>query len=372
MKLTEINIVQYKNIENLAFRPHPYFNAFTGLNGMGKTNILDAVFYLCLAKSNFGRTERNNVMHDKDFFRLSGVFENEDSVDKIVIKVKPPRFKQIERNAKAIEKISDHIGYFPVVMIAPKDKTALLESSKERRKLLDRVLSQTNKKYLDAIVECNKWVKQRNALLKNSDTHSLNMNLLNTYDRKIAPLARFINITRREFISELRPVFLDFYSRISDEVPDIQYLSQLNDNDYMDLVKENIQKDIILKRSTTGIHKDDLGFTLNGYELKTNASQGQLKSYALAIKLAEFSFLKTKKGFVPLVILDDVFDKLDKIRVEKLVKLLFKKEFGQVFISDTDKSRVVKIFEDADVDYKIFEIENGNIINTESNEEKIQ
>jgi len=371
LKLKEINITQYKNLESLSISPHPCFNAFTGLNGMGKTNILDAIHYLCLAKSNFGRTERNNVMHGKDFFRLEGAFDNGDKVDKIIIKVKPPRLKQILKNGKLLDKISDHVGQYPVVMIAPKDKAALLESSMERRRIMDRVLSQTDKKYLDAIVEYNKWLKQRNALLKNSVDQNINRDLLDTYDAKIAPLAHFINETRNRFIEELRPVFLDFYARISHEIPGIRYVSQLNDNDYLSLAKDNFQKDLILKRSTTGIHRDDLYFSLNSYDLKTTASQGQLKSFALALKLAEFSFLKMKKGFVPIVILDDVFDKLDKERVEKLVKLLFKNEFGQVFISDTDKDRVLRIFKEADVDFNIFEVENGMITNTTNDEEKV-
>ena len=370
MKLQEINIIQYKNIEGLSLNPHPCFNAFTGMNGMGKTNILDAIHYLCLAKSNFGRIERNNVMHDREFFRLEGVFDNNGETDKIIIKVKPPRLKQIIKNGKVLEKISDHVGQFPVVMIAPKDKAALLESSAERRKIMDRVLSQTDKKYLDVLVDYNRWLKQRNALIKNTIEYDVNLDLLNTYDVKIAPLAHFIHDVRNRFVEELRPVFTDFYARISDEIPDIQYISKLSDNDYLSLVKDNLQKDLILKRSTTGIHRDDLAFTLNSYDLKTTASQGQLKSFALALKLAEFSFLKMKKGFVPLVILDDVFDKLDKIRVERLVKLLFKNEFGQVFISDTDKDRVLRIFRDAEVNYKIFEVKKGDITNIQTNEKE--
>ena len=365
MLLKKIKIVQYKNIKNIEFSPHPAINAFTGLNGMGKTNILDAIHYLCLAKSNFGRLEKNNVMQGEEFFRIEGEFEKEDKKYEIVAKVKPPRTKIIENNSKALNKISDHIGNFPVVIIAPRDKNALLENSRDRRKLMDRALSQTDKKYLKALLDYNKWLKQRNALLKNSPDGNIDRLLLDTFDKKLNPLARFIFIKREEFIKKLLPEFLDIYKNISGgkEIPDIKYSSQLENKEYSLLVVENMKKDIILKRSNSGIHKDDLIFKVNNEDLRTFASQGQLKSFALAIKLAEFSFLKKEKGYIPIVILDDVFDKLDKNRVKHLVSLLFENNFGQVFISDTERDRVEQIFERSSVSYKIFEIEKGNIIN---------
>jgi len=363
--LKKIKIVQYKNIKKIEFSPHPAINAFTGLNGMGKTNILDAIHYLCLAKSNFGRLERNNVMHGEEFFRIEGEFEKEDKIYNITAKVKPPRTKIIENNSKALDKISDHIGNFPVVIISPRDKNALLENSRERRKLIDRVLSQTDKKYLIALVDYNKWIKQRNALLKNSFDGNIDRLLLDTFDKKIAPLAHYIFKKRKEFVKKLIPEFQDMYKSISGgkEIPGIQYFSQLKNKEYSLLIEENRQKDIILKRSNSGIHKDDLIFKINNEDLRAFASQGQLKSFALAIKLAEFSFLKQVKGFIPIVILDDVFDKLDKNRVKQLVSLLFENNFGQVYISDTERDRVEQIFETSSVSYKIFEIEKGKIIN---------
>ncbi len=365
MFLNKIKIVQYKNIKQIEFVPHPAINAFTGLNGMGKTNILDAIHYLCLTKSNFGRLEKNNVMRGEDYFRIEGEFHKENKIYNIAAKVKPPRTKIIENNSKAVDKISDHIGNFPVVIIAPRDKNALLENSRERRKLIDRVLSQTDKKYLLTLVEYKKWLKQRNALLKNTFDGNVDFLLLDTYDKKIAPLARFIFEKRKEFIKKLVPEFSTIYKSISGdkEIPDITYHSQLKDKEYLNLVVENRKKDIILKRSNSGIHKDDLIFKINNENLRTFASQGQLKSYALAIKLAEFSFLKKEKGFIPIVILDDVFDKLDKNRVKQLVSLLFENNFGQVFISDTERQRVEQIFKKSKVAYKIFEIEKGKIIN---------
>jgi len=366
MRLTKLKITQFKNIENICINLHPSINAFTGMNGMGKTNILDTIHYLCLAKSNFGRLERNNVMFDKEFFRLEGQFSNFDREYDIVFKVKPPRIKSIEKNGKVIKKVADYIGEFPLVIIAPRDKNALLESSKERRKLMDRALSQTDKAYLNALVEYNKLLKQRNALLKNSDFNTINKLLLSTFDEQLEPLVELICLKRKDFIKRIVPDFLQIYKEISsgEELPDINYKSQIEEGNYLNLVKENLQKDIVLSRSTIGIHKDDLDFVLKGKSLKYFASQGQLKSFALAIKLAEFSFLKKVKGFEPIVILDDVFDKLDKTRVQKLVSLLFNESFGQVFISDTDKERVLKIFKKASVDFNLFEVEGGEIYNS--------
>lgn len=371
MRLSKVKIIQYKNLEKNSFDPHPNINAFVGMNGMGKTNILDAIYYLCLAKSNFGRIERNNVMEGKEFFRLEGSFTNDEKKYNIVAKVKPPRIKTIERNGKAIPKLSDHIGQFPAVIIAPRDKNALLESSKERRKLMDRSLSQIDRDYLNALVEYTKLLQLRNALLKSNDNGNIDNLLLDTYDKRISPLADLINNKRKEFVKGIIPEFMQMYKEISsgNEIPELFYKSQIDGDNYLELVKDSYQKDIILKRSNVGIHKDDLGFKLNDKDLKYFASQGQLKSYALAIKLAEFSFLRKEKGFVPIVILDDVFDKLDKTRVEKLVSLLFNEKFGQVFISDTDKKRVEKIFIDAGVGYKIFEVKDGDIYNEIGNGE---
>ncbi len=365
MRLSKLKISQFKNIGNASIELHPSINAFTGMNGMGKTNILDTIHYLCFAKSNFGRMERNNVMIGEDFFRLEGQFLNFDKKYDIVIKVKPPGLKVIEKNGKAFKKVSEYIGEFPLVIIAPRDKNALLENSVDRRKLMDRALSQTDKAYLNALVEYNKLLKQRNALLKNSDFGNIDTLLLDTYDRKIAPIVELISSKRREFVNEILPDFLLLYKEIASdkEIPDLKYKSQLDKGSYLELVRDSFQKDVILKRSSSGIHKDDLEFLLNGKSLKYFASQGQLKSYALAIKLAEFAFLKRVKGFEPIVILDDVFDKLDKLRVKKLVSLLFNESFGQVFISDTDKERVEKIFIEAKVDYKIFEVKDGSVLN---------
>lgn len=365
MRLKQLNIVQFKNLKELEFTPHPNINAFVGLNGMGKTNILDAIHYLCLSKSNFNRIEKNNILFGCDFFRLKGDFNIINEEHEIVIKYKVNTNKIIEDNKKALEKITDHIGKFPVVIITPNDKNDLLENSADRRNFMNKALSQTNKRYLEALVEYNKLLHQRNAYLKNTNPSQADVLLIETYDHKMYPLVRLIIKERQLFIEKIKNDFFKSYHDISQgkEKPDIEYVNQMQDTDYMDLTRQNLHKDIILKRSTVGIHKDDLVFSLDGKSLKHFGSQGQLKSFLLAIRLAEFSFLKHQKKINPILILDDIFDKLDKIRLKKLVSMLFDKQFGQVFISDTDLNRMLNVFAETKIDHRIFEIEEGKIVN---------
>ncbi len=367
LRLTKLKINQYKNIKNISVSFSRNINAFTGKNGMGKTNILDAIHYLCLAKSNTNHIEKNNVMIGEEFFRIEGDFENNNyATDSIVAKVKPPSIKSIEKNNKPYNRLADHIGKFPLVIIAPQDKNDLLHHSKDRRKLIDRTLSQQDNNYLNAIVEYNKLLKHRNALLKNSSIGNINKKLFDVYDLKIAPLVSLIFEKRKDFVENLLPDFRSIYAEIAEieELPNITYKSEFHDKDYLEEVRKKLDTDIILKRSTVGIHKDDLLFDLNGNKLKDYASQGQIKSFILSLKLAEFLYLKKNKDATPLVLLDDVFDKLDQFRVKKLVTLLFNDKFGQVFISDTDRDRVKKIFLDENIRFKIFEVSKGEIIDT--------
>jgi DNA replication and repair protein RecF len=366
LQLKQINIVQFKNLENLEFTPHPNINAFVGLNGMGKTNILDAIHYLCLSKSNFTRIEKNNILFGCDFFRLKGIFDIDNSENEFIIKFKINTNKVIEHNKKALDKITDHIGKLPVVIITPNDKNDLLENSSYRRNFMNKALSQTNRRYLDALVEYNKLLHHRNAYLKSTNPNQADVLLLETYDHKMHPLVLFIMQERQLFIEKIKTDFFKSYNDISEgkETPDIDYVCQMQKDDFLVLTKQNLHKDIILKRSTVGIHKDDLVFSLDDTSLKQFGSQGQLKSFLLSIRLAEFSFLKIEKKINPILILDDIFDKLDKIRLKKLVSMLFNKQFGQVFISDTDLTRIKSVFAETKIDHRIFEIEEGKIINT--------
>jgi DNA replication and repair protein RecF len=363
--LKKIEIVNYKNLQELSFVPHPAINAFVGLNGMGKTNILDAIHYVCLAKSNFSRIDRNNICFGRDFFRIKADFQINGDMKNYVAKYRINSLKIIEHNGKAIEKLSDHIGNLPLVIITPYDRNDLLESSMQRRNFINKALSQTNREYLNNLVEYNKLLNQRNAYLKSIISGNLDIILMETYNAKMYPLANAINRDRKEFADKINDDFMAAYSDISDgnEIPEIRYISQLNENDFLELTKQNIRKDVALKRSKVGIHKDDLAFSLNGNDLKSFGSQGQLKSFILSIHLSDYKFLKKEKKTQPLLILDDIFDKLDSRRLQKLINLLFDKQFGQVFISDTDLERIKNIFSGIGIEHRIFEIKNGNIIN---------
>ena len=366
MILEKIDIVNYKNLQELSFLPHPAINAFVGLNGMGKTNILDAIHYICLAKSNFNRTDRNNICFGHDFFRIKSEFNINNETHEYVAKYRANAPKVIEHNSKAVEKLSDHIGNLPLVIITPNDRNDLLESSMQRRNFINKALSQINRDYLNTLLEYNKLLNQRNAYLKSVVSGNLDIILIETYNAKMYPLANAIHGNRKDFTEKIREDFMAAYRDISDgnEIPEIRYISQLNENDFLKMTKQNLKKDIILKRSTVGIHKDDLAFSLNSNDLKNFGSQGQLKSFILALHLAQYSFLKKEKKTKPMLILDDIFDKLDRLRLQKLINLLFDNQFGQVFISDTDLERLTKVFSGNGIYYRIFEIENGNIIKT--------
>ena len=332
---------------------------------MGKTNILDAINYLCLTRSNFSRLDKYNVQHGKNFARVEGSLIVKGKANNIVVKIAPGSRKVVERNAKAYEKLSDHIGRFPLVMIAPKDNVLILESSAERRKLIDRIIAQTNQQYLLDLISYNKLLDQRNALLKSDADRKMKQSMLDAYNERMAPLSRVIYEERINFIKDLTPIFVDLYKSIAnnDESSDMIFKSQLEKFSFQELAAKNLEKDLILKRTSAGAHKDDILFSINETDVKNYASQGQLKSLVLAFKLAQFVYLKSKTETTPIILLDDVFDKLDRTRVKHLVDLLIKKELGQVFISDTDEQRIEQTFYQSGLDYKRFNIDKGNLIN---------
>ncbi len=364
MQLNKIHITNFCNLKNLELQFHPSVNAFVGNNGMGKTNILDAINYLCLTRSNFSRTDKFNVLHGENFFRISGDFTRNSKKNHVVIKLPVEGQKSLELNGKDLERMVDHIGKFPVVMIAPKDNVQILESSAERRKLIDKVLSQVNIAYLKDLMAYNKLLEQRNAMLKSGQSSGSVKALLEVYDEKMEPLAKHIFLQRNEFIEELKPIFIRLYSRIahSGEQAEMEYFSQLSVGNFIEKCRKNLEKDMALKRSSTGIHKDDVHFTINQNAISNFASQGQLKSLVLAFKLAQFVYLKMKTDTTPVILLDDVFDKLDRDRVKHLVQLLFEEQLGQVFITDTDEQRILETFEKINFEFFWFKIKDGTVI----------
>lgn len=336
---------------------------------MGKTNLLDAIYYICMSKSNFSGNDRNVVQKASDFFRIEAQFSRKNKTEKIVAKVIPGKQKTMERNGVAHSKLADHIGLFPVVIIAPDDTSLVVEGSEERRRFLDNTLSQSDPIYLTQLMIYNKVLRQRNAALKNmAANHRFNPTLIKTYDNQLLEPAALIFEKRQQFLTQIAPIFNEFYQKISNrqETVQFEYKSKLIGNSLADLLNENQEKDRILQRTTQGIHKDDLAFRMNDFPVKQFASQGQIKSFVLALKLAQFHFLKNLKKIPPILLLDDIFDKLDSHRVRHLLDLLLKNQFGQIFITDTHETRIEEIVKELNIDYQKMVIENGQVKTVDS------
>ena len=361
LHLDKLILTNFKNYRSQTLNFSPTINLLTGLNGMGKTNVLDAIYYICMCKSHFATNDGFLVLREEDFFRLDAHFQGVTSAN-VVAKIVPRKRKEISYNDVVYEKLSEHIGKIPIVMIAPDDTALATEGSEERRRLLDNSLSQLDQVYLNNLMLHNKILEQRNALLKQfAQNHTFNESLLEVYDNQLVAPVETIFSLRKIFVQHLVPIFQEYYKIISGdrEQPDCQYVSQLFEGDFLTLLQKSRDKDRILARTNVGIHKDDLSFSFDGNVLKRFASQGQLKSFVLALKLAQYEVLRQRKGIQPILLLDDVFDRLDADRVSQLLELLSQKEFGQVFISDTQSERMAAIVKQHFELFTHYEVENG-------------
>lgn len=355
MQILQLKLTQFKNYPSAVFEFDERLNCIVGQNGVGKTNLLDAIHYLAMCKSHFSIPDKNVIQHDQDFLRLEGHFYGDDKKETIVAKLPKGKKKTIERNGVPYKRLLEHIGMIPVVMIVPDDTRLATEGSELRRRFMDTALAQMDRGYLEALSKYQLLLKQRNAALKQMARQQRHDPvLLQTYTEQMAGPAKLIYEKRLEFIKDWLPIFQHYYSHISGGTEQVSchYHSQLSTGDFMEMTRNAQEKDRILARSTIGIHKDDLLFEIEGYELKKYASQGQLKSYVLALKLALYDLLKVRKGQNPIFLLDDIFDKLDKNRVRHLLELLIEKDFGQVFISDTHEGRVVELIKEFAVSWK--------------------
>lgn len=364
MYLQQIILTQYKNYERQALDCSPLFNCVVGKNGMGKTNLLDAIYYLCIGKSYFSSQDRFVVQQGKDFFRLEGAFQRQGKTEKMVAKVQPGKSKVLERGDVPYARISEHVGLLPVVVIAPDDISLVSEGSESRRRFLDNTLSQMELVYLQSLIQYNNLLKQRNALLKGlAKSGKMDLPLIQTYDDQMAPLAQVIFERRAALVQSLTSLLERYYRQISgnQESVSCSYQSRLAEAPLTYLLGKSIEKDRILQRTTEGIHKDELLFQMEGYLIKRFGSQGQRKSFLFALKLAQYEILARAKGSQPILLLDDLFDKLDNDRVQQLLSLLREAPFGQVFISDTDAERMQEIMQQLAVNYRIFNVKDGQV-----------
>ncbi|MBL7827809.1 MAG: DNA replication/repair protein RecF [Saprospiraceae bacterium] len=364
MHLAYLKLGNFKNYESQRFDFSEKLNCLTGLNGMGKTNVLDAVHLLCLCKSQSGLNDKQLIRHGESFYRAEGQFVSGKEKTKIVAKFQGGQTKQFETNGKPLERLSDHIGRIPLVAITPDDVTLVQEGSEERRRFMDQSLSQISSEYLQNLLIYNALLKQRNALLKTfAEQRRFDEVLLESIDRQMKTPAELLHGSRSRFVVDFKPYFSEYYAQISggNETVDLSYRSDLESGALDVLLAENLEKDRLLQRTTSGTHRDDLLLFMDGLPLKKFASQGQLKSYLLALRLAQYDALRKEKGVAPILLLDDIFDKLDEHRVRSLVALLLKRDFGQVFITDTQRSRIEQVVSSFTGNFKLFEIENGAV-----------
>lgn len=359
MFLRKLALLNFKNHPQLNVGFSGRLNCIIGNNGVGKTNLLDAIYYLCLTKSYFNSVDQQNILFGQDFFRLAGNFEKEDKPVELVYKLASGRKKELSVNDVPVTKLSRHVGNFPAIIITPDDNQLILGSSDERRRFLDSTLSQVNHQYLLWVIEYNKLLTQRNAALKRfAEEGTFNRALIETYNQQLVPLADAIHQARKVAIEKLLPSFNDFYKQISleRETVSMAYISQLNEKPMDVLLDETLQKDAILQRTEAGIHKDDIDFYIGNNKLKKFGSQGQQKSFIISIKLAQFAFIKAAKGFNPLLLIDDIFDKLDNDRSQKLVEMISGPNFGQVFITDTDDAHIRSALQGKEGVFEVFRL----------------
>ena len=357
MFLRHLSLVNYKNFDSKTLDFDPVINCLVGDNGVGKTNVLDAIYHLCFGKSYFNPVSTQNIKHGTEFFVVEGEFEKHNRTEKILCSFKKGTKKVIKRNDKPYEKFSEHIGFLPLVIISPSDRDLILEGSETRRKFMDGVISQSDKVYLQNLIKYNKVVSQRNSLLKYfAANRTFDRDTLSIYNEQMNTLGTAIHQKRVEFIDSFLPIFKEQYQNISekDEQIDLSYESQLSDDSLMNLLKNNIEKDRALQYTSVGTHKDDLSFTIAGHPIKKFGSQGQQKSFLIALKLAQFHFIKQLADTTPILLLDDIFDKLDENRVSHIVGLVKDDNFGQIFISDTHADRTEDVVKNIHQSYKIF------------------
>lgn len=361
MQLTRLSVLNFKNIREANLEFSSGINCFFGKNGEGKTNLLDAIYYLSFCKSHSNPIDSQNITHDADFFMLQAGYAEAERMEEIHCSMKRKHKKVFKRNKKEYDKLSNHIGQIPLVLISPSDEDLIREGSDERRRFMDMVISQYDHAYMDGLINYNKALSQRNALLKANALGD--ESVWDLYEEMMEIEAKHLFQKRKEFVEAFIPVFEKYYQQISGgkECIQLKYASHLNDGDLATSLRNSRQRDSILGYTTVGIHKDDLDMELDGHPIKRVGSQGQNKSYLIALKLAQFVFLKNTGGTTPILLLDDLFDKLDATRVERIIHLVSGDEFGQIFITDTNRENPEQLLHQTQGEFKVFLVENGSI-----------
>ncbi len=372
MILNRLSIINYKNIQEATLTLSPKMNCFIGPNGTGKTNLLDAVYYLSFCRSAYTSVDSQVIRHDQDFFVVEGDYtddrgmlgDDQDELRKLSIYcgMKRGTKKHFKCNKKEYKRLSQHIGLIPLIFVSPADTYLVDGGGEERRRLMDMVISQYDNLYLDALNRYNKALQQRNTLLKMEEEPDLE--LMRIWEEQMAAEGEVIYQKRNAFVQELIPVFQQIYQQISDdrESVSLRYVSHGQRGPLLEVIQRDRMKDRAVGYSLHGVHRDDLEMLLGDYPMRREGSQGQLKTFVIAMKLAQFSFLKrTCSQTTPLLLLDDIFDKLDAHRVERIVSLVASKEYGQIFITDTNREHLDKILQANSFDYQLFSVHDGEV-----------
>lgn len=370
MILDGISLLNYRNLQEVNVKFSSKINCLIGSNGMGKTNLLDAVYYLSFCKSAVNASDSSNIMHDAPFFMLQGDYRSDSGIDSVVsCGLKRGEKKMFRKDGKLYERLSDHIGTVPLVMVSPADNELIAGGSEERRRFMDVVISQYDKEYLQSLIRYNRALQQRNALLRGEREPDADM--FSLIEEMMTEEALFINARRKGFIDELVPIFTRFHNAITggNEPVSLGYRSHLNDGNLLEILRSSRGDDRRLGHTSKGVHRDELTMQLGGYPLRREGSQGQNKTFLVSLKLAQYDFLRTKGGEMPLLLLDDIFDKLDSRRVEQIIALVAGEGFGQIFITDVNREHIDSILESVSGDYRLFEVQGGCVELLKSREE---
>ncbi len=363
MILEHISILHYKNIEQADIDFSPKINYFLGKNAMGKTNLLDAIYYLSFCKSHSNPIDSQNISHNQEFALLQASYVfGDDKRENFLCSIRHKQKKQFKHDKKEYERLSDHIGVLPLVIVSPADTELIAGGSESRRKFMDIILSQFDKEYLHSLIRYNKALMQRNALLKSGN--AVEESLFEIWEEQLASDGKLIYEKRKKFIEEFTPIFQTYYKRIAslDENILFEYESHLNDGDLFTQLKEKRNRDKLLGYTSVGIHKDDLDMRLGDYSIKRVGSQGQNKTYVIAMKLAQFDMM-TQMGYTtPILLLDDIFDKLDSDRVEQIIQIVSEEKFGQIFITDTNREYLDDIIKKVNQNFHLYNVENGQVV----------
>ena len=360
MILKKLSVLNYKNILQAEIEFSPKVNCFFGNNGMGKTNLLDAIYYLSFCKSHIHTPDNQVIFSEEEMCVLQGNYDYEGRAEDIFCAIRKRQRKQFKHNKKEYEKLSEHIGLLPLVIVSPADSELIRGGSDERRRFMDLIIAQHDKQYLHALIQYNKVLQQRNVLLKNQNC---DLSLYEVLEMQMEMYAGQIFKKRQLLVDDFIPVFNEYYKVIAQSSEDVglRYISQLAGASIQELLSQNRERDRVLGYTSVGVHKDELEMTLNNSLIRRIGSQGQNKTYLIALKLAQFAFLHGKGSTTPILLLDDIFDKLDATRVEQIVQLVGGDKFGQIFITDTNRKYLDEILSAINHDYALFHVENGII-----------